>query len=225
MEFRAIIQQNLMENQAMKISESREQLDCPAGSGCPASTESPVWRSSWFRSLGWLPLILFVARFVAYHQLGQASQMLWMCHLANLFLAAGLFLANPLIIRMSVLLLIFGLPPWIVDMYLINIVTPVSIASHLGGTVVGLLAIAKVRAQSRSWLAALISFILVQIICRFVTPPEFNINTAHRVYDIWKDTVSSYLLYWVISTSVIGITLWGIEWALLRLFPQRAETR
>jgi hypothetical protein len=212
-ELRAIIQQNLMENQAMKISESDEQ---------PGRNVFPIWQTMWFRSLGWLPLILFVARFVAYQQLGQPSQMLWMCHLANLTLAIGLFLANPLIIRVSVLLLIFGIPPWIVDMFTIKIVTPVSIASHLGGTVVGLLAIAKVRAQSWSWLAALLSFILVQVISRFVTPPEFNINTAHRVYDIWKDTVSSYWIYWVISTAVIGVTLWAIEWALLRLFPQRA---
>jgi hypothetical protein len=210
MEYRAIIQQNLMENQAMSISDDDEQ---PVG---------PVWKTMWFRSLGLLPLILFVARFVAYLQLGQPSQMLWMCHLANLILAIGLFLANPMIIRLSVLLLIFGIPPWVVDMFVIKIVTPVSIASHLGGTIVGLLAIAKVRAHSRSWLAALLSFIVVQIISHFVTPPEFNINTAHRVYDIWKDTVSSYWVYWVISTSVIGIALWAIEWVLLRLFPQRA---
>jgi hypothetical protein len=192
----------------MKISESDE-----------------IWRTTWFRSLGWLPLILFVARFVAYYQIGQPSQMLWMCHLANLILAAGLLLANPMIIRISVLLLIFGLPPWIVDMFVINIVTPVSIASHLGGTIVGLLALAKVRAKSGTWLAALLSFIIVQIISRFVTPPEFNINTAHRVYDIWKDTVSSYWVYWVISTAVIGVALWAIEWMLLRLFPQRAKGR
>jgi hypothetical protein len=182
-----------------------------------------VWQSLWFRSLGLLPLILFVARFVAYQQLGQPSGVLWMCHLANLILAIGLIFAHPLIIRMSVLLLIFGIPPWIIDMFVIKIVTPVSIASHLGGTVVGLLAIAKVRARSWSWLPALISFIVVQVISRFVTPPELNINTAHRVYDIWKDSVSNYWLYWIISTAVIGVTLWMVELVLLRLFPQRAE--
>jgi hypothetical protein len=192
-----------MENQAMKTSAS----------------EQPILMTIWFRSLGWLPLILFVARFVAYLQLGQPSQMLWMCHLSNLLLSAGLFLANALIIRLSVILIIFGIIPWIVDMFVIRIVTPVSIASHLGGLVVGLLAIAKVRARPWSWLAALVSFVLVQLVCRFVTPPEFNINTAHRVYDIWKDTISSYWLYWVISTSIIGATLWLIDLALLKLFP------
>jgi hypothetical protein len=192
-----------MENQAMKMNES----------------DQPILMTIWFRSLGWLPLILFISRFVAYLQLGQPSQMLWMCHLSNLLLSAGLFLANALIIRLSVILIIFGIIPWIVDMFVIRIVTPVSIASHLGGLVVGLLAIAKVRACPWSWLAALGSFVLVQFVCRFVTPPEFNINTAHRVYDIWKDTISSYWLYWVISTSIIGATLWLIGLALLKLFP------
>jgi hypothetical protein len=192
-----------MENQAMKTS----------------GNEQPILMTIWFRSLGWVPLILFVARFVAYLQLGQPSQMLWMCHLSNLLLSVGLFLANALIIRLSVILIIFGIIPWIVDMFVIRIVTPVSIASHLGGLVVGLLAIAKVRARYWSWLAALASFVLVQFVCRFVTPPEFNINTAHRVYDIWKDTISSYWLYWVISTSIIGTTLWLIGLALLKLFP------
>jgi len=177
------------------------------------------WKTIWFRSLGWLPLILFAARFVAYLQLGQPSQMLWICHLSNLFLAAGLFLANPVIIRLAVVLISFGIIPWIVDMWVIKIITPVSLASHLGGLVVGLLAISIVRAQKRSWLPALGLFILAQLLCRFATPAEFNINTAHRVYDIWKDSLDSYWLYWTLSTTVIGVTLWAINWMLLWLFP------
>ncbi|MCI0336550.1 MAG: hypothetical protein L0226_03155 [Acidobacteria bacterium] len=181
------------------------------------------WQSLWFRSLGWLPLIFFIARLVAYVQLDQPSQMLWMCHLANLVLAAGLFLANPLIIRTAVVLLVFGIPPWAIDMLLTGLITPVSIASHLGGMIVGLLAIAKVRAKSWTWLMALASFVFVQIICRFVTPPALNVNTAHRVYDIWKDTVSSYWQYWLISTLVIGVSLWAIDWVLGKLFPPTAQ--
>ncbi|MBO0800494.1 MAG: hypothetical protein J2P31_16875, partial [Blastocatellia bacterium] len=95
-----------------------------------------------------------------------------------------------------------------------------SLASHLGGVVVGLLAISRVRAQKWSWLAALGAFVLLQIFCRLFTPAEFNINTAHRVYDIWKDTIGSYRLYWILSISVIAVTLWAIDSVLLILFPQ-----
>jgi hypothetical protein len=146
-----------------------------------------------------------------------------MCHLANLFLAVGLFLANPLIIRVSVILLVFGIPPWVVDMFVIKIVTPVSIASHLGGTIIGLLAMAKVRTKPRSWVAALVCFVLVQIICRFVTPPALNINVSHRVYEIWTHIVSSYWIYWLISTAVLAVSLWLIDFLLIKLFPPAAR--
>jgi hypothetical protein len=183
----------------------------------------PIWRSLWFRSLGWVPLILFVARLVEYVQVGTPSQVLWMCHLANLFLAVGLFLANPLIIRVAVILLVFGIPPWVVDMFVIKIVTPVSIASHLGGTIVGLLAIAKVRTKQWSWAAALASFVMVQILCRFVTPPALNVNVSHRVYEIWTHIVSSYWIYWLISTAVLAVSLWLIDFVLIKLFPPTAR--
>jgi hypothetical protein len=179
-----------------------------------------IWRSFWFRSLGWLPMIFFLARLVEYVQAGTPSQVLWMCHLSNLLLATGLFLANPLIIRVAVVLLIFGVPPWIVDMFVIKIVTPISIASHLGGLIVGLLVIAKVRAKRWSWLAALVCFVVVQFISRAVTPPELNINTSHRVYDIWKNVVDNYWIYWSISTAVIAASLWLIDFVLGKIFPQ-----
>ncbi len=185
-----------------------------------AADSNPGWQSLWFRSLGWLPLIFFVARLIEYVQVGAPSQVLWMCHLSNLLLAAGLFLANPLIIRVAVVLLVFGVPPWIVDMFVIKIITPVSVVSHLGGLIVGLLAIAKLRAKPWTWLAALICFVLVQIISRFVTPAALNVNTSHRVYDIFKDVVGNYWVYWAISTVVIGASLWLIDFVIGKIFPQ-----
>jgi hypothetical protein len=204
MELQSPNQEILMENQAMEM----------IGVG-----SNPIWRSPWFRSLGWLPLVLFVARLIEYIQVGTPSQVLWMCHLANLLLAAGLFLANPLIIRAAVILLIFGIPPWIVDMFVIRIVTPVSVASHLGGLIVGLLAVSKVRAKPWAWPAALACFVFVQIICRFLTPPALNVNTSHRVYDIWKGLISNYWVYWLISTAILAVSLWVIDLLLAKFFP------
>ncbi len=191
-------------------------------SGVESNPVCPIWRTFWFRSLGLLPLIFFIARLIEYVQVGTPSQVLWMCHLANLLLANGLFIANPLLIRVSVVLLIFGVPPWIVDMFVIKIITPVSVVSHLGGTILGVIVIAKVGAKRWTWLFALASYILVQMTCRYVTPPELNVNISHRVYDIWKHIVDDYWIFWVISTGIIGVALWVIEFTLLRLFPQNS---
>ncbi len=189
--------------------------------GMTGDGSKPVWQTLWLRSVGFLPLIFFVARLVEYIQVGTPSQVLWMCHLANLILAAGLFLANPLIVRVAVILLVFGVPPWVVDMFVIKIITPVSIVSHLGGMIVGLLAIAKTGMRPWTWPAAIAFFVIVQVLCRFVTPAALNINTSHRVYDIFKSIVSSYPLYWLISTAVLAVSLWVIEMALLKLFPEK----
>ncbi len=183
----------------------------------------PIWQTAWFRSLGWLPLIFFIARAVEYVQVGTPSQVLWMCHLSNLMLAVGLFLANPFVIRVAVLLLIFGVPPWAVEMAVSRLVTPVSIASHLGGTIVGLIVIAKVGAKPRIWAPSWALYIVVQLICRLTTRPELDINNAHRIYSIWKDTFSSYWQYWPIATLVVGISMWVFEFGLLKLFPREAQ--
>ena len=185
---------------------------------------TPVWQTARFRLLGILPLAFFIARVVEYVWVQKTpSQVLWMCHLANLMLAAGLFLASPTVICISILFIIFGLPPWIFDMFMIKIVTPVSVFSHLGGAVVGLIALAKVRARRWAWLPALALFILVQQICRFATPPDLNVNAAHYAYGPWKNLFSSYWKYWVVITLMIAAGLWIVEFVLVKLFPPIAR--
>jgi hypothetical protein len=55
---------------------------------------------------------------------------LWSCHIANLTLAIGLFLANLLMIRLASYLLILGVLPWLLDMVAIQRITPVSLLCH-----------------------------------------------------------------------------------------------
>lgn len=185
---------------------------------------TPVWRTLRFRLLGLLPLAFFIARVIEYVRMGTPSQVLWMCHLANLMLAVGLFIASPLLIRIAVLFVIFGVPPWAIDMWVIWIVTPVSVVSHLGGLLVGMYVISKVRMKPWVWSRAQVVFIGAQVVCRLVTPPALNVNTAHRIYDIWKDTFSAYWQYWLVSMVVLAVSLWVIQFCLVKLFPmsQRA---
>lgn len=181
------------------------------------------WQTNWFRLLGILPLLFFLARVVEYAVVAKTpEQILWCCHISNLLLAAGMFLANPFLIRIAVFWLILGLPPWILDMVVSRLITPVSIFSHLGGFVMATIAIRHVGAKRGSWFPSLVYFLVLQQISRLLTEPTpyTNVNVAHFAYGPWKDLFASYWKYWVVNTVLAMLTLAIIEWVLLRLFPR-----
>src|SRR5262245_28387486 len=182
---------------------------------------SPIWHASRFRLLGFLPLLFFTARVVEYIQVGTPSHILWSCHVSNLLLAVGMFMANPFLIRIAAFWLILGLIPWLADMFFTGIIEPVSVFSHLGGFVMAMVAVRRVRMRRWIWVPSMIYFLVLQQVTRFTTLPDANINVAHYAYGPWKDLFGSYWKYWLVDTAILCATLWVIELALLRIFPER----
>ena len=147
-------------------------------------SEKKSYQTLKFRLLGLIPLLLFLARLRDLIAIGEPGHILWMCHISNLTLALGLFFAWPLLVRISIPWLVFGLPLWIWDMTQVGIFGGLSsFGTHIGGLLVGLFALSKMRYDNRSWLYAFIWYLVVQQICRMVTPVEFNVNIAHDVFD------------------------------------------
>lgn len=184
------------------------------------------WQTLRFRLLGILPLLFFLARAIEYVVIARTpEQILWSCHISNLMLAVGLFLANPFLIRIAVFWQILGLPPWIVDMVVSKLITPVSIFSHLGGVIVAMVAIRQVGAKRGSWIPSLIYFVILQQITRLMTDPGpyTNVNVAHFAYGPMKDWFASYWKYWLANTLAVAALLFVIEVVFLWLFPHRAE--
>ena len=187
---------------------------------------TPTWQTSRFRLLGFLPLCFFIARAIEYAAIAKTpEQMLWSCHVSNLMLAVGLFLGNPLLIRIAVFWQILGLPPWIMDAVVSGMIKWVSIFSHLGGSVVAIIAIRQVGAKRWSWIPALIYFVVLQQITRLVTDPGpyTNVNVAHFGYGPMKDWFTVYWKYWAVNTSIVALTLIMIEFVFLWLFPIKAK--
>jgi hypothetical protein len=185
-------------------------------------------RSCKFRWLGFLPLTFFAARVVEYVWVaGTPEQILWCCHLSNLLLAGGIFLHRPPLVRIASLWLLVGLPPWALDMILTRLVTPVSIFTHLGGTLVALYALQRVRVTGRDWLPGLLCFLIMQQVTRLLTPPGplTNVNVAHFAYGPWQPLFSSYWLYIVINAVLAGGGLWLLERLLASIFPSTPEKR
>jgi hypothetical protein len=175
-----------------------------------------------FRWTGLLPLAFFAARVAEYAVIAKTpEQILWCCHISNLLLAIGISAGSAYLIRVSIFWLILGLPPWILDMVMTKLITPVSIFSHLGGFLMALVAIRRVGAKRGSWISSLIYFLILQQVTRLLTEPGpyTNVNVAHFAYGPWQGLFESYWKYWIVNSALAALLLYLIEVALLRLFP------
>ena len=54
----------------------------------------------------------FLAQAVHYWQINEFGQMLWMCNIGNLLLAAGLFIQQPTLIRVAAIWMVPGVAVW-----------------------------------------------------------------------------------------------------------------
>ncbi len=180
------------------------------------------WRARRFRLLGLLPLLFFLARVIEYVIIAKTpEQILWSCHISNLLLAVGLFAAQPWLIRLAAFWQLIGLPLWAMDMALTGLVTTVSVFSHLGGVAVSLYALRQVRAARGSWVPALVFFLVLQQLTRWLTAPTpySNVNVAHFAYGPWQHWFVNYGSYWLANTALAIVSLWLIEFILLCVFP------
>jgi hypothetical protein len=178
-----------------------------------------AWRTAGFRLAGLVPLSFFLIRLVDYLNWQTPSHIWWSCHIANLTLGLGMIFGNALLIRLAVLWLILGLPPWALDMYVNHLIWPISVLTHLGGALFGVLVLWKVRMARGVWPAALVWFLVLQLLSYFFTEPDKNVNVAHAVYPAAQPWFSNYWLYWFAQAVVTAWLLWLLELGLVWLFP------
>lgn len=176
-----------------------------------------------FRLLGVLPLIFFFAQLIHYWRGGGLANMLWMCNVGNLALAIGLFTAHRELIRVSSIWMIPGLVVWFVYVFLPSGILLTSTMAHLGGFAVALIVLRKVGVDRVAWLYAFIWYLLMQLISRFTTAPDANVNLAHRVYYGWESVFGSFWKFWLVLTVVVAIGLWTIGRVLNLMWPPREE--
>jgi len=171
------------------------------------------------RLLGILPLIFFLAQGVHYWRRSELGNMLWMCNVGNLLLAMGLFLERPLVIRLSAIWMIPGLFIWFI--YVVLPWSPFlsSTLAHVGGLIVALYALSRVRMDRTAWRWAFGWYLMVQLASRFVTPPELNVNLAHSLQLGWDRAFGSYWTFWLVLTVVTVAVLWLSGLFLWSIWP------
>jgi hypothetical protein len=160
------------------------------------------------RLLGLLPLIFFLAQGVHYWRINQLGHMLWMCNIGNLLLALGLFLEKPLVVRLAAIWTIPGLVIWFLYVVLAWGVFLTSTLAHVGGLIVAIIALSKVRMDRIAWRWAFGWYLVVQLLSRFATPRDLNVNIAHAIQPGWERTFESYWIFWLTLTVMTAVVLW-----------------
>jgi hypothetical protein len=173
-----------------------------------------------FRLLGILPLLFFLLQAVHYWRISEFGHVFWMCNIGNLVLAIGIFLMNPVLIRMSVLWMIPGLVVWFTYVVLEWGVFFSSTMAHLGGTVVGLIALKRVGMHRRAWVYAICWYFVMQLFSRWFTPANLNVNVSHAIDQWWRGSFNSYLKFWLVLTVLVALILWALAKCLEKIFPE-----
>lgn len=166
------------------------------------------------RLLGILPLLFFLAQGVHYSRIHQLGNMLWMCNLGSLVLALGLFFEKPLVVRIAAIWTVPGIFMWFFFYVVSWGVYFASVLVHVGGLIVAAIALKTYRMDRNSWLYAFGWSLLLQLISRFVTAPDLNVNVAHAVQPGFERTFPSYWMFWLAMTLVSAVVLWlsGLLW-------------
>jgi hypothetical protein len=172
-----------------------------------------------FRLLGLLPLTFFLAQALHYWRYGGGGNLLWMCNIGNLLLALGLFLSHRELIRAAAIWTIPGLWIWSQYVLLANGYFLSSTLAHVGGIIVALIVLSRVRMDRIAWVYAFVWYLFMQLAARLLTPAAMNVNLAHRVQSGWENTFSSYWKFWIVLTVVVAVGLWLIGMVLSRIWP------
>ena len=94
-----------------------------------------------------------------------------------------------------------------------------SVLAHVGGLVVGLVALRRVGVERGAWLYALGWYFVVQLISRLITRVDLNINVSQRMYSGWDRTFNSYWKFWLVLSLLVVLVLWAITSLLNKLWP------
>ena len=163
------------------------------------------------RLWGFVPLACWLVQGIRYR--AEPVSLLWMCHIAALLLAIGVLARVTIVVRIAAVWSIVVVPLWLIDV-VVNGAHPASILSHVAVPIVALFALRAHRGPALPSAAyALTLFVIVQQLCRMLTPPALNINVAHAPYAVKM----TYPTYWALTTAMLALVLALVAFASTKL--------
>lgn len=177
----------------------------------------------YFRYISLLPFVFFLGQIYRYYPDG-LSNMLWMCNINNLLLGIALWFRIDWLIRLTAIWTIPGVVIWVLFDVIINHIVLSSFLAHICTFFVAFYAVNKIGASRQMALHAIIWHFILQTLCRFITPPEFNVNVSHSVHGVLSKTFDAYWKFWLVSMVVVIVGMFILQWVLLQLFPEKNST-
>ena len=175
-----------------------------------------------FRLIGLLPLFFFAAQTFHYSRYGGLGNLAWMCNVGNLLLAIGIFLEHRELIRATAIWTVPGAGVWFWFVWL-NGANWSSTLAHVGGLIVAMLVLQRVRMDRLAWFYAFVWYLFMQIVSRAITSPDLNVNVVFRIQPGWESLFSSFWKFWLVLTVVTAVVLWLIGAGLSLIFPLRQK--
>ena len=175
-----------------------------------------------YRLMGVLPVTFFVVQAIHYWRFGGMGHLLWMCNLGNVLLGLGLMIAHRELIRAAAIWTIPGLVIWIFYVLLPSGFYFSTTLAHVGGFIVGMIALRRVRMDRWAWAYAFGWALLTQLAARLLAPPDLNVNVAHRVQDGFPFT--SYWKFWIVLMFATAALMWVMGKVLALIWPARTAS-
>ena len=172
-----------------------------------------------FRLWGFLPLTFFVLQVLHYWRYGGLGNLAWMCNVGNLLLAVGIFFNHRELIRAAAIWTVPGLGIWFWYVWLNGSTAFSSTLAHVGGIIVGLLVLRRVRMDRIAWVYAFVWYLFMQIVSRAITSPDLNVNVAYRIQTGWESAFGNFWKFWLLMTLAVGVFLWAIGLVLSWIWP------
>lgn len=148
---------------------------------------------------------------------GRPEEALWACHVATLLVGVGALLENSSVVAVGVLWLAFGNPLWILDLLTGGEFLPTSPLTHVGGLLLGLLALRRLPPAGAIWWKAVLAFAALLVVTRLLTPASANVNLAFAVASGWERIFPSYPLYLSLLLVAGAATFFVTELGLRRV--------
>jgi hypothetical protein len=172
---------------------------------------------------GCLAIVFYIIHAAYTISVGETPAVLWVCHVSALVVAAGWFLERPRLFAVPLLWLAWGNLLWALYLAGGGDFYPTSIFTHIGAMVLAILGLRIYGMPRRSWPWATAGMGALVLITRITTPPQLNVNLAHRVHEGWETMFPSHLAYVLLLLCAASLVFIATEAIARKLLGKKKE--
>jgi hypothetical protein len=147
------------------------------------------------RAYGALAGLAFLAHAGRHVLFGSPWDVLWLCNLAPLLLAAGCLRGQRSLVAVALLWETLGTPLWLLNWAMGASVIPTSALVHVLCPVLAFLAARELGWPRGAWLEAVLGMAALALLTRAFVPPAPNVNVAFAVREGWEAIFPRYEVF------------------------------